>query len=227
MKLLPTLIAAALLSTLPAAVAQAADPPKTKKLYCWNEGGHKVCGDALPPEHAASARIEFSAKSGRTLDRVGRALTAEERAAAAVAAKAAQLDADAEAARLRRDLAMVESYATEAELQRAFNDRIALVEASIKTSVLGEANLRRGLVGLLGQAANLELAGKPVAKPLQDSILQRHADLSRQADILRRQRQDRATLDSDLAATLERYRELKAEAASGGGAAMIAAVPLP
>jgi len=226
MKAQSPLLAAAVLLALAASTALAADPPKAKKLYCWNEGGQKVCGDALPPEHAARARTEFSAKSGRTLDRVDRALTAEERAAAAVAAKAAQLDADAEAARLRRDLAMVESYATEAELQRAFNERIALVEASIKTSVLSEANLRRGLVGLLGQAANLELAGKPVAKPLQDSILQRHADLSRQADILRRQRRDRASLDSDLSATLQRYRELKAEA-TGGGAAMIAAVPMP
>lgn len=224
MKALSPLLATTVLLALATTTALAADPPKAKKLYCWNEGGQKVCGDALPPEHAARARTEFSAKSGRTLDRVDRAPTAEERAAAAAAAKAARLDADAEAARLRRDLAMVESYATEAELQRAFNDRIALVEASIKTSVLGEANLRRGLVGLLGQAAELELAGKPVGKPLQDSILQRHADLSRQAGILRRQREDRAALDTDLSATLQRYRDLKAEAA---GAAAFAVVPMP
>lgn len=223
MKVLSSLLAAAVLLAVAAPTALAADPPKARKLYCWNEGGQKVCGDALPPEHATRARTEFSAKSGRTLDRVERALTAEERAAAAAAAKAAQLDADAEAARLRRDLAMVESYATEAELQRAFNDRIALVEASIKTSVLGEANLRRGLVGLLDQAANLELAGKPVGKPLQDSVLQRRADLSRQTDILHRQREDRAALDADLSAVLQRYRELKAEA----DAATVAAVPVP
>jgi hypothetical protein len=191
-------------------VAQKA--PAQKKLYCWNENGKKVCGDALPPEQSAGARTEFSSRSGRTLNRVDRALTAEERALAETEAGRARLAADAEAARVRRDLAMVESYATEAELQRAFNERIVLVDESIKTSVLSEANLRRGLAGLLAQAANLELAGKPVAKPLQNTILKQHAELNRQVQILHGQRADRVVLDDDLAAALQRYRDLKAQA---------------
>ena len=62
--------------------AYAAPKPadKGKKLYCWDEGGRKVCGDALPASAAAAARTEISAKSGRTLDTVGRALTPDERA---------------------------------------------------------------------------------------------------------------------------------------------------
>ena len=32
-----------------------------KKLYCWNENGKKVCGDALPAEASDSARTEISA----------------------------------------------------------------------------------------------------------------------------------------------------------------------
>ena len=199
---------AILLAATPAALAQKAATPQ-KKLYCWNDNGKKVCGDALPPEQAARARKEFSARSGRTLNEVDRALTAEERTAAAAAASQAQLAADAQAARVRRDLAMVESYATEAELQRAFNERIVLVEESIKTSILGQANLRHGLVALLGQAANLELGGKPVPKPLHDNILRQHADLNRQSQILREQRADRALLDGDLASALQRYRDLK------------------
>ena len=67
-----------------AALAQKAATPQ-KKLYCWNDNGKKVCGDALPPEQAARARKEFSARSGRTLNEVDRALTAEERTAAAAA----------------------------------------------------------------------------------------------------------------------------------------------
>lgn len=196
------------LAAAPAALAQKGATPQ-KKLYCWNDNGKKVCGDALPPEQAARARKEFSARSGRTLSEVDRALTAEERAVADSAAHQAQLAADAQAARVRRDLAMVESYATEADLQRAFNERILLVEESIKTSTLGEANLRRGLVGLLAQAANLELTGKPVPKPLHENILKQHADLNRQTQVLNVQRADRSTLDGDLAAALQRYRDLK------------------
>lgn len=185
-----------------------------KKLYCWNENGTRVCGDALPPEQAARARTEISSKSGRPTTQIQRALTEEERAAAAAAASQQQLAAEAEAARVRRDLAMVESYATEADLQRAFNERIVLVDESIKASVLGEANLRHGLVGLLAHAANLELTRKPVPGPLQDNILKQHTELNKQLQILRQQRADRATLDGDLANALQRYRDLKQRAAN-------------
>ena len=201
------------------AAAQATAGPQ-KKLYCWNENGRKVCGDALPPEQAANARTEFSARSGRTLSRIDRAMTAEERAAAAAAEGQARMAADAEAMRARRDLAMVESYATEADLRRAFSERIVLVEESIKTSVLGEANLRRGLVGLLDRAANLELGGKPIPEPLRADIVSRHADLGRQREILRAQRADRAALDTELAATLKRYHDLKAATAETSGSAI-------
>lgn len=184
-----------------------------KKLYCWNENGTRVCGDALPPEQAARARTEISANSGRPTTQIQRALTEEERVAAEAVANQEQLAAEAEAARARRDLAMVESYATEADLQRAFNERIVLVDESIKASVMGETSLRRGLAGLLGQAANLELTRKPVPKPLQDNILKQHTELGKQLQILRQQRADRATLDGDLASALQRYRDLKNAAA--------------
>ena len=43
--------------------AQAKASPE-KKIYCWNEAGRKVCGDALPAEAANSERSEISARSG-------------------------------------------------------------------------------------------------------------------------------------------------------------------
>lgn len=206
-------LAATMAAALPAH-AQKSDAAPQKKLYCWNENGRKVCGDALPAEQAANARTEFSARSGRALTRVDRTLTGQERNAAEAQARDAQLAAESERARIRRDLAMVESYATENDLRRAFNERIVLVDEGIKTSVLGEANLRLGLVGLLTQAANLELDGKPVAKPLHDGILKQRTELTRQLQVLAAQRAERAALDGDLASALQRYRDLKTAAAS-------------
>ena len=84
-RLLPVAIACALLGS-GAASAQ-------KKVYCWNENGKKVCGDALPAEAADSARTEISAKSGLRTGQVARALTEAERSAAAVAAEAARREA--------------------------------------------------------------------------------------------------------------------------------------
>ena len=47
MKAIHTLIAGAVVLALAAPLASAQDASK-KKLYCWDEGGRKVCGDALP-----------------------------------------------------------------------------------------------------------------------------------------------------------------------------------
>jgi hypothetical protein len=195
-----------------------------KKLYCWNENGHKVCGDALPAEAATSARTEFSAKSGMHTGEVARALTVEERAAAALAAEQAQVAADAEAARKRRDLAMVESYATEADLRRAYGERIGLLDDALKTSVLGEANLRLSLTSLLDQASDLELSGKPVPPVLISKLRSQHDELARQARILGEQERDRAALDGDLADAVTRYRLLK-QPQSGNAAGSVAPAP--
>jgi len=193
---------------LPAQVpAQEAD--KGKKLYCWDEGGRKVCGDALPASAAAAARTEISAKSGRTLDTVGRALTPEERAAAAATEQQAQLAADQRMQAQRRDLAMVDSYATEADLRRAYADRADLLDASIKASVLGVQNLHQSLLSLLTHAADDELSGKAVPQPQQIAMRDQHAELLKQERILAAQRADRRALDAELADAVQRYRTIK------------------
>ncbi|MBZ0087764.1 MAG: hypothetical protein K8F33_06675 [Thermomonas sp.] len=48
------------------AMAQSSTPPP-KKIYCWDEGGRRVCGDALPASAANSARTEFNARTGLDL----------------------------------------------------------------------------------------------------------------------------------------------------------------
>jgi hypothetical protein len=42
------------------AVATTTAAEKGKKLYCWNEHGHKFCGDELPREAAVRALTEIS-----------------------------------------------------------------------------------------------------------------------------------------------------------------------
>lgn len=208
-------IASALL--LLAFAGSAAAQQAGKKLYCWNENGHRTCGDALPPGATDLARTEISAKSGMTTGEVGRALTGSERAAEAAAQEQAAIDAAAEAARKRRDLAMVESYATEADLRNAYGERIALLDDALKSSALGEGNLRRSLVTLLDQANNLELSGKPVPPPLLGKLRAQHADLLKQQRIMEEQRIERASLDGELAAAIERYRALKGPAPGAAG----------
>ena len=174
-------LAMTVLLLLGAGIASAQTKPSTeKKIYCWNEGGRKVCGDALPASAANSARTEISTRSGMTTGRVDRALTGSERSAAEQAAELARLQAEALALQQRRDLAMVESYMTEADLRRAYGERTALLDETLKASRLGLSNLRLSLLALL-----------------------------RQQQILVTQQQDRAALESDLQDSLRRYRDLK------------------
>lgn len=206
------------LAGIGAAIAQSSTPPP-KKIYCWDEGGRRVCGDALPASAADSARTEFSARTGLETGSVGRALTDDERAAAAVAARNARIQADAEAAQHRRDLAMVESYRTEDYLRKAYGERTSLLDESIKSSVLGLSNLRLSLISLLNQASDKELASTPVPASLTNSIRDQHAELQRQQQILLSQRADRAALETEMQDTLRRYRETRQGNAAGTEAA--------
>lgn len=214
MNALIRITAALALATLAAGVAAQKPAPADRKVYCWNEGGRRVCGDALPASAVDAERTEISARSGLTTARVDRAPTAEERDLADAAARQARLDAETDAATRRRELAMVESYATEADLRRAYGERIVLVEEAIKTSRMGVTNLRTSLLSQLRQAGELELHAKPVGKPLRDRVRTQRADLLRQLAILDQQLGEQAALDGDLQAALGRYRELKQGPAS-------------
>ena len=218
-------LAAALLATPADAQQKKNQEAGKKKLYCWNEGGRRVCGDALPANAVDSARTEISAKSGMATGQVGRALTPEERAAAAAQA---ELDKQAQfklAAQRMREHAMAESYATEADLRRAFNDRIALLDDTIKAAQLSIGGLRQSLISLLRQAGEAELAGKPVPANLTGTIRTQHGELMRQQTLLVAHRQDRSEIDAELASALQTYRQLKtpkapaaAPVGDGGGA---------
>lgn len=186
-----------------------------KRLYCWDDAsGKRVCGDALPPEAADRARTEINPRTGMQTGSVARAPTAEERAAAAQAqAEAARREAEL-AAQRRRELAMVESYADEGELRRAYRHRIDLMEGAARTSRMSVDNLRQSLLGLLRDAGERELAGKPVPADLTARIRQQHALLQQQTGVLESQLREHALLESELEDAVARYRELKQPAAA-------------
>lgn len=197
-----------LLALIPAA-ASAQKSPGQKKLYCWNENGSKVCGDALPASATDSARVELSSKSGLATNRVERALNAEERSRAEAQEWINAQNAAAAAAADRRDMAMVESYATEAELLRAFEHRITLLDETVKASRFSITGIRQSLVAMLKRASETELAGQQVDKALEGDIRKQHQALRRQEQLLGQQSQDRDQVSEELAGALARYRALK------------------
>jgi len=201
-----------------AAAAHAADTPQ-KKLYCWNEGGRKVCGDALPASAVDAARTEINSRSGMATAAMGRALTAEERSAAAAQAKSDADAAEASAAEQRRLMAMVETFQTEDDLRRAFGARVSLNRDAMKTARMGIDGLRQSLVALLRRAGEVELNGKPVPKKLAGDIRGQHGQLLAQQAALATLQRESVTIQAQLQEAVTRYRELKPQPAAGAAPA--------
>lgn len=181
-----------------------------KKVYCWNDGsGRRVCGDALPASAVDNARTEIDVDSGMPTRTLERAPTDAERAAAEVLARQQREHERAAAAEARREMAMVESYANEGELRRAFQHRLTLLEEAVKISRTSVVGMRQSLLGQLRRASEAELAGQPIAAPLASNIRHQHQILLLQQQRLVEQMHARANLDEELAAAVERYRALK------------------
>lgn len=183
--------------------------PAEKKLYCWNQNGVRVCSDTLSPEVMQHERDEINSKSGTRTRTVQRALTPEERAAAALADAQRLADAAAEQTRKRTDQAMLLSFQNEDELLRVFKERIGIVDNNIATARYNVASLRDGLVSLLQTARDRELAKQPTPAKNADDIRVRHDELLRQQRMQASFEQQRKDLDSEIVSTLERYRQLK------------------
>ena len=198
-----------------AGAAAQANKEAPGKLYCWNEGGNRVCSDALPPAVVDRQRTEINRTSGMTMREVERALTADEQAERDRVRSAAE----AQAREAQREMAMVVSYSSEEELARSYGTRFELLDESIKASALALQNLRKSLVTLLRQANENELSSQPVSKVLADKIQTQRQELRALQDSVVRQREERQALDAEYQQVLKRYRELKQGAtarASGG-----------
>jgi Skp family chaperone for outer membrane proteins len=220
-----SLLLAVCVALTPLAMAQQAETP-AKKLYCWNENGQRICSDALPAEAVNRAREEISARSGLRTGAMDRALNEEERALAASDEQQRQVDQAAADTRRRTEQALLASYQSEDELRRVFNERTGIVDNSIRTARYNVASLREGLVSLLRTASDRELAGKPVAPKIAESIAGRHRELQRQRLLQTGFERQRVELDAEIADILRRYRELKGlDTAPADPAAAVASVP--
>ncbi len=200
------------------ALAQNKPSDPGKKLYCWDQGGERICSDTLPQDAVNKARDEFNARSGTRSAAVQRALTAEERAEVALTEAQAQVDAAAAETRKRTEQAMLSTYGSEDALRRVFAERTAIVDNNIKTAAYNVTSLREALSSQLQSAGNKELAGQRIADKQAQDIRQRHNELLAQLRLQTAFQQQRVALEAEIAESLARYRELKGIAAPADAA---------
>lgn len=204
-----TLIAALLAFAL---AALSFDATAQRKLYRWTDkDGNVHYTDQLPPEAAQDKREELN-RQGITVRTTERARTPEEQAE--WEAEQARLEAERIAAEeaAKMDAVLIGSYPTEADLQRAYNERFDLLEQSLESARVGIRSQEKSLAELLAHAADLERDGQKVPPAITDSIARTRDQVNDQRSYLERRENERAALQTEYDQLLARYRELKSAA---------------
>ena len=215
-----TILAAAIALAVVAPPAEAQRGKSSKKLYRWVDADGKVqISDTLPPEMVGNERREISAGSGRTTDTVARELTPEERAAHDAEAARAATEAERLAEQQRSEDAMLQSYATEEDLKRAYNERIGLLKQTLESTDVSLMSLRASLAAQLADASESELKNKKIDDKRLAKIRELHHDLTKQRGFQASRHVELIALDAEFVRVLERYRQRRAEEAAPPAAA--------
>ncbi len=200
---------------LGALLAFGAADASAQKLYRWVDKDGKVhYGDQVPPDAIDQGRETLN-QQGMTVDRVDRALTAEERAEQqrAAAEQAAQAEAKAEQDKL--DGVLLASYQSEGDLQRSFQERFDLLEQSLESARIGIQSQQKSLADLLAHAAELERNGRPIGSNISGSIATARKQVVQQREFLAKREAERVAVQQEFDTTLARYRALQAPAQEG------------
>jgi hypothetical protein len=190
-----------------------ADAQKQKKLYRWTDTEGKVhYSDHVPPEAIENARSEINER-GLKVGQVGRALTAEEQAAAKEAEKAAAAQRKLDEEQANRDSILTGAYGSVEELDRAFNERFDLLEQSLQSAQAGIRSQEKSLADLLAHAAALQRQNKKVPDNIRSSIELAQRQVTQQRDYLASREAEKAMVDKEYQQARARYLVLQAEAA--------------
>lgn len=200
--------------TLAALLLTGALDAAAQKLYRWTDKDGKVhYSDQIPPEAVERAHEQLN-QQGMTVDRVERALSAEERAAFEAAQKELEAQRKLQREKEQSDSILLGSYGSEAELKRTYDERFELVEQSIVSARTGVKSQEKSLAELTAHAADLESQGRPVPETIKSSLQLARKQVQQQREYLAKREADKAALQQEYESILARYRELKAKQAT-------------
>jgi chromosome segregation ATPase len=182
------------------------------KLYKWTDkDGNIHYSDQIPPEAKEYAREKIN-EQGISVERTDRALTPEERAAKEAEERRVADEAAAKEARRKADEALLNSYASEEDLDRAYSQRMDLLGQTIEARRV-EINAREiSLSQLVAQAADMERSGRTVSDALKQMITGERTEIERQKQFLVRKEGEKIEAKSDYERDLAKYKEAVARA---------------
>ncbi len=187
------------------------------QLYKWTDANGKVhYSDTVPPEANDGARKQLSSE-GVVRGQVDRALTPEERRAAAVKADADRKAREIVEERERRDRALVSTYTSLADFDRVRNRALGVLDAEVKalTAQLAALNAKREALTKQIDAAG---AKGPSVKLANDAKLL-DSDIANTSGFESRKIRDRADMAKNYATERARLADLMAAQAASTNSA--------
>lgn len=183
-----------------------AEATGSKKLYKWtDQQGNVHYSDQIPPEAKEYARERLS-DQGVAVERTDRAKTPEELAAEKAAVDKAEAEAKLAEDQRKADEALVNSYASEEDLTRAYKQRLDLLGQTIDARNIEIAAREQSLQTLVAQAAEMERSGRTVSDALKQMIASERVEIDRQKAFLVKKEAEKITAKSDYDRDMARYK---------------------
>jgi len=184
--------------------------------YRWKDAsGQSYFSDSLTSE-AMKAGYDVVNSRGMVVQHVNRQLTPDERAAAK---KLADQQAAAQAIidqRKRDDAQMLSAYPTEQAFTAAQQSQVDNYQQAVRTTQLNLQGQEKTLADLLTRAGDMERAKQPVPPYLTTRIGEQRNTVAGLRATLQRQQAAEATAKTNMAAEIQRYRQLRAANPNGG-----------
>lgn len=214
--LIRTVVAAVLAIALAAALSPAHGQVKNnQKLYKWtDQQGNVHYSDHIPPEAKEYARERLS-EQGVSVEQTNRAQTPEEIAAQIAAEEKAAAEALTAEQQRKADEALLNSYASEEDITRAYNQRIDLLDQTVEARHIEIGAREQGLSKLVAQAAEMERSGKTVSDALKQMIAGERTEIERQKEYLVKKEGEKAAAQAEYDRDMARYRAAMARASKG------------
>lgn len=179
------------------------------RMKCWtNNEGVKECGDKVPPEYAQKGHQELG-KGGLVRERTERAKTDEELAEQKRLEKI-QAKKDRElAAQKEKDEILLKTFSNVEDIERARDERITALEASIKLTQARSEKIQYDLDKRIQTAATAERAGKTPPEDLLKDIESLKRQLKNNDNFIEGKRVEQNEIKKAHAKDIAHFKKLK------------------
>jgi hypothetical protein len=178
-----------------------------KKIYKWTDAKGVVHYSETQPGNQAG-------QGNQTLNAQGLVVATQANQATAVQIaeqkKADEAKARADKAQKDADQRLLDSYASEADIERGYQQNIQLLDQQIGSTTADIGNREKGLAKLVAQAAETERTGKPVAEQIKQLIVNERNQIAVQKKYVADRQAQKLTAKTKFDSELARYREVSA-----------------